>query len=289
MGFERNYLKRMGELLTFHKIINKPEDLNDKNFGASILEFQEKVDIMLDGNPQWETLWQLQFPMVLQEPKLSFIRCEADQVPGSRGDNHLWLRQDAAEKFNALRNEIIELGGIVTTAGGRRSLKEGTSTDRSVTSMHYPGLAFDLASDTGFFKPEIEPYVITLGGSGFWEVWCRVKKGDDMKMNAVYWDHWNSGTDRTKTISGKFVNLTELCAKHGFSPIRPRLSFTRPKDRKYTGCEWWHFQATDLLIPHISQFGIELLRIDEFSPESIRAMNENLWNRRQAIFHVDWL
>jgi hypothetical protein len=283
-----NYMKRMGELLVFHKILNRPEDLTEGNFEEMIVEFQEKVDIMADGNPKWETLWQLQYPWVLQNPKIPFVKCDADKIQEIEGYDHLWLRQDAAEKYNALRKETLSLGGVLPTAGGKRELVEKESAGRSVTSMHYPGLAFDIATTAGFFKPDTDPFVVAAGGNGFWEVWLRIQNGPDMKINVFYWDGWNSGIDRTKMIQGKFINFTTLCAKYGFYPIRPRKNFTRAKDRKFIGCEWWHFQATDLLIPNLSQLGIELLKIDEYKPDYIRNINESLWSRKQALYLLDW-
>jgi len=281
-------MQRMGELLTFHKILSKPEDLTDKNFDEKIMEFQEKVDIMADGIAKWETLWQMQYPWVLEQPKIPFVKCEADKLPGIEGYNNLWLRHDAAERFNALRKEINELGGVITTDGGKRELKEGSSAGRSVTSLHYPGLAFDLAVNSGFFKPQTDPFVVTLGGNGYWEVWFRSEKGEEKKISVFFWESWNSGVDKKTQVHGKFINFTQIAAKYGFYPIRPRLSFTRSQDRRYIGCEWWHFQAAELLIPNLSQLGIELLRIDQYSPEYIRTTNESVWGRKQAIFHVDW-
>ena len=285
---DAKFMKRMGELLTFHKIINSPEDLTESNFDDLIVAFQEKVDIMADGNPKWETLWHLQFPWVLQQPKLPFVKCEADKLPGIEGYDHLWLRQDAAERFNELRKEVLALGGKLPTDGGMRDLAQKESAGRSVTSLHYAGLAFDVACNAGFFNPDTDPFTVAVAGNGYWEVWCRAEGGQEMKMNAFYWENWNSGIDKTKTIQGKFFNFTRLCAKYGFQPIRPRLSFTRAKDRKYIGCEWWHFQANDLLVPHLSQLGIELLRIPEYTPDFLRNANESLWGRKQAIFQVDW-
>jgi hypothetical protein len=285
---DASFMKRMGELLTFHKIISRPADLTEDNFDDMIVEFQEKVDIMADGNPRWETLWHLQFPWVESQPKLSFVKCEADKIPGIDGYEHLWLRQDAAERYNGLRKETLSLGGVIPTSGGKRSISEKESAGRSVTSLHYTGLAFDLSCNAGFFNPDTDPFVVAAAGNGYWEVWLRAKGGQEMKVNVFYWDNWNSGVDRTKTVQGKFFNFTKLCAKYGFQPIRPRLSFTRAKDRKYIGCEWWHFQANDLLIPNLSQFGIELLRIDEYSPEMIQKVNDPAWGRKQAIFQIDW-
>jgi hypothetical protein len=131
---DAGFMKRIGELLTFHKIINRPEDLTEDNFEEMIVEFQEKVDIMADGNPRWETLWQLQLPWVLQQPKMSFVKCEADKIPGIEGFDHLWLRTDAAEKYNALRKEVLALGGSIPTAGGKR--ERGKRKRREIGHIH---------------------------------------------------------------------------------------------------------------------------------------------------------
>jgi hypothetical protein len=288
MSKDERYMKHMGELLVFHKMINQAEDLTEDNFDELIMEFQERAEIMVDGDPGWETLWHLQYPWVLQNRKLLFVRCEADKIPGSQGYDYLLLREDAAENFRALRREIVELGGAISSAGGKRSLSVGASAGRSSTSMHYPGLAFDLAIDSGFFKPTIDRFVITRGEDGYWNVWCRAEGGREKKLNAVYWDGWGSGVDKEKTVQGTFINFTELCIKHGFHPIRPRKSFSRPSGRKYLGCEWWHFQASDLLTPRLSQFGIELLKIEDYTPEHIQAVNENIWSRKRVIYRIDW-
>lgn len=282
-------MKQMGELLTFHKIINRPQDLTNGNVNDLIVEFQEKIDIMADGSPKWETLWQMQYPWILEQPKLPFVQCDADQLPGISGEDHVWLRADAAEQYNALRKEVLSLGGVLPVDGGKRELSEKESTGKSITSLHYIGLAFDLPSTAGFFKPDTDPFVITAGGNGYWEIWLRAKDGKDIKLNVFYWDDPNSGVDRTKTVAGKFLNFTKLCAKYGFQPIRPRLSFTRAKDRKYIGCEWWHFQSHETLISNLSQLGIELLRIEGYTPELIQKTNEALWGRKQAIYQVDWI
>jgi len=287
MFLEDRFRNRLAELLVFHHIIDRPEELGD-NYQEKILAFQEKVDIMVDGNPRWETLWQLQFPWVQQAPRLALVKCEADKVAGSRGQDHLWLRQDAADRYNALRKEVRERGGLFTTDGGLRPLSERKRADRLALSMHYVGLSFDLASDSGFLNPDTDPFVITMGGNCYWEVWCRVDSGPERKLNIVYWDDINSSIDRTKVVQGKFINFTEICTRYGFHPIRPRMIFTRSTDRKYIGCEWWHFQANDLLIPGLSQFGIELLRIEGYTPEIIRSTNEDIWERKMAIYGDEW-
>lgn len=288
MSDDTRYMEQMGELLVFHKIINLPEELTGDNFEALVMEFQEKVDILDDGKVGPETLWYLQYPWVMQAQKLLFVKCEADKVPGSQGYDYYLLREDAAERYRAIRNEVVEQGGLITSAGGKRPLGEGAGTGRSATSMHYTGLAFDLATDSGFFRPDTDPFVVTRGDDGYWEIWCRASRGEDRELEAVYWTGWNGGIDKEKTVEGKFINFTGICGKHGFYPIRPRSSFTRSVNRKYISSEWWHFQANDLLIPKLSQFGIELLKIEDYTPEHIQVTNEHAWSRRRAIYQKTW-
>jgi hypothetical protein len=279
----------MGELLVFHKILDKPSDLDEDNFEEVIMEFQAKVDILIDGDPKWETLWSLQYPWVLSiNKKLPFVKCDADLAPGSQGYDFLWLREDAAEKYKAIRKEVLDKGGIITTAGGKRSLLVGSNASRSATSMHYTGLAFDLAIDSGFFNPDKDPFIITRDNVNNWTVFVRAKKGIEQELEALYWKHWNSGVDYTKKVTGKFINFTKICSKNGFYPIKPKTGFTYHSNRKYLSSEWWHFQANDLLIPYLSQFGIELLRIEGYTADYIGTVNTNLWSRKKVIFQIDW-
>jgi hypothetical protein len=285
-----SYLKRIAELLLFHRIIDKLEDLTKNNLADYIMQFQAKENILVDGIIGQETLWRLQYPWVLQSQKLLFVRCEADIVPGIEGYQKVDLREDAAERYRLLRDEVLNRGGVITTAGGKRPLSMGANPHRSAKSMHYPGLAFDLALSSGFFKPKSDPFVITRGEDTFWIVWCRAEGGDEMELDSVYWRSWETnGRDLKKKVRGKFINFTKLCKKHGFYPINPRRAFTRSSERKYLSCEWWHFQATDLLIPNLSQFGIELLRIDGYTTNSIPAESENVWSNRKLIYKVHWM
>lgn len=288
MALDPIYMKRFGELLVFHRLLDNPEELTDGNFNDAVMEFQAKADILVDGIVGPETLWRLQEPWVLQAPKLIFVKCEADVVSGVDGYETLLLRADASEHYRALRQEVTELGGVITTAGGKRPLSAGSNANRSSKSMHYTGLALDLATTSGFFKPDTDPFVVTRGKDTYWNVWCRGPGGEQMELEAIYWQNWNSGKDLTKKVAGTFLDFTAACRKHGFHPIGPRSSFTRETNRKYLSAEWWHFQANHLLIPELSQFGIELLMIDSYTTNHIREENEGLWANRKAIFKKDW-
>ena len=54
--------------------------------------------------------------------KLSWVKCPADKFPGRAGYTRTTLRSDAAEAYNELYKEVKELGGYLTSAGGRRGL-----------------------------------------------------------------------------------------------------------------------------------------------------------------------
>jgi len=290
MSKQKQYMSKLGELLVFHRVINEPEELTENNFDEIVMEFQDRADILMDGDPDEETLWALQYPWALQAPKMLFERCEADLVPDYDGFDNLTLRSDAAERYRKLRRTVKDLSGVITTAGGKRPLSAQANASRSAKSMHYPGLAFDLSTTSGFFKPEVDPYVITRGDeANYWIVWCRAHGGQDMEFEAVYWKNWNSGVDLKTIVQDKFINFTELCIEHGFYPIKPRQAFLRQQNRKYLSSEWWHFQANDLLIPNLSQFGIELLKIEDYTRDYIISANENIWSNRKVIFKKSWL
>lgn len=283
------YMQRLGELLVFHQIIQTPEELTPDNLKEVVTRFQEQVGLFADGAPGRDTLWALQFPQVEQSAKLDFVDCEADVVPGyEEGLSTTTLRADVAERYRNLRAEVLGLGGHVTSDGGKRPLKAEVNSNRSPTSMHYTGLAFDLFTDSGFFHPERDPFVVTLGVNTHWEVWCRATGGQDQQLEAIYWKNRDSGVDLRKTVSGQFINFTELCGRFGFHPINPRTPFTRSQNRQYLSAEWWHFQCNDLLIPNLSQFGIELLKINGYTPEHISSQNISIWNNRKLIYRKNW-
>jgi hypothetical protein len=289
MSGASNYLSKMSELMIYHQIISVPEELTDANLKELVSEFQEKAGLFVDGIPGRDTLWALQYPVVMQAPKQSFVPCDADVAPGhEEGLAQTVLRADVAERYRLLRTEVRGLGGVVTSDGGKRALDADVNSNRSPTSMHYTGLAFDLYTNSGFFKPDVDPFVITRGEETYWVVWCRAAQGQARQLNAVYWKNEADGVDRVKTVSGTFVNFTDVCGKYGFSPIGPRTPFTRPANRQYLSAEWWHFQCNELLIASLSQFGIELLKLEGYTPEAIAAKNSNIWDHRKVIYRKNW-
>lgn len=278
----------MAELLAFHGVIASAAELTPISYKAAVMRFQEQADLLVDGIAGPNTRWALQRKWVLAQPQLALVRCPATMIPGVDGFASLILRADAAERYEALRREVESLGGAITTAGGLRNLTEAANQHRSAKSMHYPGLAFDVALTSGFFKPRTDNFVVTRGATSYWNVWCRASGGEPRTLQAVSWKSWNSGVDLLTEVSGRFVDLTLRARRHGFHPIAPRQAFLRAESRHYLSAEWWHFQANDLLVPEFSQLGIELLRIAGYTEGRIRETNPDLWASQRATFAADW-
>lgn len=280
--------RRMGELLAIHGVIGSAAELTPINYKAAVMRFQEQADLLVDGIAGPSTRWALQRQWVLAQPQLALVRCPATLLPGVDGFASLMLREDAAERYEALRQEVESLGGVITTAGGARNLTEPANQHRSAKSMHYPGLAFDIALTSAFFKPRSDNFVVTRGATSFWNVWCRATQGEARTLQAVSWKSWNSGVDVLTEVNGRFLDFTLLARRHGFHPIAPRQAFLRAENRHYLSAEWWHFQANDLLVPEFSQLGIELLRVVGCTETRIREANPDLWASQRATFALDW-
>jgi len=274
----------------------------DGDFGRAtalqVEKFQESEDIHSDGIVGRETLRilnekleatgnaSLKFEIgdagSCAEPDCQYewVRVDADQVEGSRGYNRFYLREDAAEAYNAFRKEVLALGGVITSAGARRRLSSSKrSKSRSTKSMHYTGLAFDMALDSGMESPKKERLVIEEAGHRRWNVWC---KTDNPQVAERTINAFTYNCTRVP-VTGRYFSFTDLAKKHGFESIPARSWFLR--GGKYTGAEWWHFQYERPLIKGTSQFGTELLRMYS------RAECEEFvhWdNVKCCTFGVDW-
>ena len=212
--------------------------------------------------------------------KYKWVKVEADKVEGSRGYNRFTLREDAAKAYNALREDILALGGVITSAGGKRALTSSKrSKSKSTKSMHYIGLAFDMALDSGMENPKRERYAIENIGNREWNVWCKTDNPDvpERTINAFTYKC-------TKIpVTGRYFSFTELAKKHGFYPIKARGWFLR--GGKYTGAEWWHFQYEAGLEKGASTFGTELLRL--YSRSDCEKFEH--WDiSKNCVFGVDW-
>jgi hypothetical protein len=216
--------------------------------------------------------------------KLSWVKCPADKFPGRDGYTRVTLRSDAGEAYNALYEEVHSLGGIITSAGGRRGLASKAGAARSKKSMHYTGLAFDMALPTGMKDPAVDPYVIEDIGGRRWRVWMRCEEGEEKTIEGSYITRKAGKTIiHKKEVTDKFVDFTALALKHGFHSIRARRSFFT--GGSYGGAEWWHFQYERALTPGVSKFGEELLKVYPLS----KCQQFVYWNEaKDCIFGKNW-
>ena len=195
-----------------------------------------------------------------------------------------------------LLEDVHTLGGRLTTAGGRRSLRGKAGKNRSMKSMHYVGRAFDLALDTGMHNPSRDQYICEDGWyrtTRCFRGWCRsslpyeelVSRASATRLGeafgGLYVDGDITGPSETrravKVVTKRDVNgrayteigteavtpvafdFTGLAAAHGFYGIRARKSFFR--GGSYGGAEGWHFQNTSGLIEGETTFGEDLMRV----------------------------
>ena len=250
----------------------------DGDFGRAtrlqVEKFQEDMDLLPDGIVGNSTLKSVNkklddasashlkfeigdFPDP-EEPstKMNWVKVDADQVQGSQGYNRFYLREDAAEAYNAARQEILSLGGVITSSGAKRPLSDSKKMkSRSIKSLHYTGLAFDLALDSGMNDPNKERYVIEERDDRRWNVWCRTENEDVPVREVAAYTYFHTRV----TVKDRMFSLTEVFEKHGFKPIRARRYFIAGGN--YLGAEWWHFQYEKALHPGVSTFGGELLKI----------------------------
>jgi hypothetical protein len=292
---DARYLRAVADCLVFHNIIGTPSELTDANFKAKVRAFQTSHGgLFVDGDIGELTAWELQARMVTDGPQLMSVNVPVDSTPSVQSVP-MNLRADAAGAAAQLFASVRAKGGIVTSAGGFRPLSTTPNAHQSARSMHYPGLAFDLAVTTGGFDPDKDPFVLertgATSGPNYWRVWSRATGGDSQTIKAtVHSGSWNNIKVQTKTVTGKFINFSDLARAHGFQSIGPRSGYLAATSKQYMSSEWWHFQYEAALIPNFSQLGIEMIRVGgpTYTAERIRTANANLWDERRAIFRQKW-
>jgi len=187
--------------------------------------------------------------------------------------------------------EVLALGGGITSAGCVRPLSAGGGAAQSATSLHYCGIAWDLALDSGM-QSTANPYiVVAVPNSRMWRVWMRSVGRDVAAVPIVTLQATICTTVGGKTrlhtvpVTGQYVDFTALAARHGFHPISARKSFFT--GGSYSGAEFWHYSCTGVLTKNVSTFGGELLKI--YSEAQIKASFRGDWDAvRGAVFGVDW-
>jgi len=212
--------------------------------------------------------------------KLRWLKCPADIV-GGKGFGLTVLREDCAEAYTRLYEAVHQLGGVLTSAGGRRLLSVKAGANMSPKSLHYCGLAFDMEPTTAMTNPYTNPFfAVRVGSTRKWEIWAKsslpkeslAQGASDFgvdwrtKMPLLAWGIRNKKNSQgkkvqyavTKKISANVFSFTQLAKKVGFYPISAKPSFFQSGELRTS--EWWHFQWNEGLIPGTSSFGGELLK-----------------------------
>lgn len=227
---------------------------------------------------------------------MTWVKCPADKVPNRSGYTSTTLREDTAGAYCGLYTTTHLLGGVVTSAGGKRALASKAGPNRSKTSMHYVGRAFDMAVPTGMVNPDTDQFVcVRVGDSRKWTVWCRSIlpesalvascKALGIQGGLITLEGTYIAQKRilTKTITCTAFNFTALAALHGFASISARKGFYSKAD--LMAAEWWHFQWVTGLVRGQTTFGSELLKV--YTPE--QAEKFIYWAKaKDAVYGVSW-
>lgn len=285
----------------------------DGIFGAKtedvIIDFQEDNGLYSDGIIGTLTMAALEEAYMelirgKDSPGLSYLTdndLSLEKVRAERyknGYDRFMLRSDVAEAYNMVRLEALKKGAILTSSGGIRGLKARVNANRSAVSFHYLGRALDLFVYSAMVNPETDPYVVTWDDKSerFFTVYARCKEDWDLNplsgniqvdlpqetelKNVVTYKNRRAG--ELLTVKGRFIHLTELFKNHGFSNIRARKKFL--KGGGDLGAEWWHFQYEKGLMPGVSTFGGELIKI--YTEESLAGTPP--WKERNRVYKENW-
>ena len=213
-----------------------------------------------------------------------------------QGYSRFQIRSDVAKEYQKIRREVLSQGGILTSSGGIRNLNARLNSNRSAVSFHYVGRALDLFVYSAMVNPKTDPYVVTKEGDRYYRVYARCKTDwainpkepaveitlpEERTLTNIVTYHDRLGQN-TGSITGHFLDLTEVFDQHDFKRIRARRSFTNGGSQ--LGAEWWHFQYEKGLIKGTSTFGEELLKL--YSKGTLE--DTPPWKQRERIFGVNW-
>ncbi len=221
----------------------------------AVKKFQQAHGISETGivdDATWTALGVI-FEPTPDEAQMHWDKAPAD--PYMDGYDNFRLREDVVRAYMPVYDTIRAAGGIIPSSGGKRVLSSSVGAGRSKTSFHYTGRALDIMVGSGMSNPTNDPLVVAQDSNKtnpYWRVYAKVSDGQQMTLNGMVWRN-----QTTKTISGSFIDLTDLFEQAGFGRITARTNWRN----NYMNTEWWHFQYTGGLVKGESTFGAELLKV----------------------------
>jgi len=178
------------------------------------------------------------------------------------------MRPDALSALEIVVQKIIQAGGAFHTSGARRGLGATVSASRSSTSLHYLGRAIDLCTSAGMNRPQTDPYVITRdpSSSDTWIVYARSVNPDRLGISENLTLQAVKSDNTEETVTGKFINLTDLFSQSNFDRIPARSGWRNSRtpqgyQSNYLSSEWWHFQWEAGLVARETTFGSQLQQV----------------------------
>ena len=212
-----------------------------------------------------------------------------------KGYPSIKVREDVAPAFSDIKRVLNECGAVLASVGAIRKLDAEVSEGRSATSFHYTGLAIDIWTHSGLYPdgdPETDEYVaIWQEDEKHYYIYARSSSpvgttaqdamGGTHTVERVTLDaiDVSSGTYKKappgiKTVTGNFVNLTNIMSAYGMHNIgglSPFYSLSKPH------AEWWHFESHNGLVPGKTTFGDVLLTMYEQGGEPPWASGQRTW------------
>lgn len=239
-------------------------------------QYRSTGSMLVDGIAGRQTWRALAEDALLQAPApSSVVRVELD--PYDVGYSFARLHPMTAQAVTEIRQELNERGGILTSSGGTRALSVKANGNQSATSFHYTGRALDTFVYSGMVDPETDPYVVVKDPdhARYWIVYARVQDGEEMELDGYMYSH------EIKTVTGTFVNLTEMFKAKGME----RIPYRKPFERGVKGsAEFWHHQDERGLLKGETLFAEILSEIYTYS----QIKRSHLWDNIHLIFGIDF-
>lgn len=212
------------------------------------------------------------FSLAAAAPPVGFGTIQADKYKfkGESGFTSTSMRKDLRPFYDAVRNKVLALGGILTSSGAVRHIKEGAGPGRSKTSFHYTGRAIDLFIHTAMKGDDDRYMVVRDGGTDAnpeWKVFCVSVDPQpqnplfdaslirDEEIEYLVWVK-DEGV-RKRRRRAKFFSLTDIFQQNGWVRIPARSDWKK----QYLSVEWWHWQHHEGLVQGVSRFGDELRKV----------------------------